>query len=127
MHNLKGGAVEIVVPDISTVKKYLAPTTDHQTPAYAATLAVTVKEDLTILEPATLGGALTVNLTIDALVMKGAKLQLIVTSDASARAITPGTGFLAPAFNTVSGKKHSQLYIYNGTAFVAAGPQIQLN
>lgn len=100
---------------------------DLQTPAYAATLAVTIADQLTFLIPATLTGALTINLTIVSTVRKGAILVCQLTSDGTARTTTFGTGFTAPALAGVISKTLNQSFIYNGTTFVPMAGGFQIN
>src|SRR5260221_2266420 len=65
---------------------------DVQAPAYAATLAVTITNQITFLSTAAaMTGAMTLNLTIDSQVKKGATLIVSLLSDATARTLTFGT------------------------------------
>lgn len=99
---------------------------DLQQPAYAATLAVTIKNQYTILDPAILTGNMTCNLTIDAGIRKGAMLFLEITTTAT-ETFTPGTGFTAPAFNGVAGKTKCQTLVYDGTSFKPSGVAFQID
>lgn len=98
---------------------------DLQQPAYAATLAVTIKSNLTILDPAILTGAMTINLTIDSEVQKGAFLICEITTTAT-EVTTFGIGFTSPTLTGVAGKTKVMGFIYDGTSFKpwAAGYQI---
>lgn len=98
-----------------------------QTPAYAATLEVTVKNQLTIVDVATLSGAITINLAIDDQVRAGALLQLQLTSDATARTATLGTGFLALAISGTISKTKVANFMYDGTQFVPVGAAVQVD
>jgi hypothetical protein len=100
---------------------------DTQTPAYAATLAVSINNQLTILEPATLTGAMTINLTLDAGLKAGAIILLKHTSDGTARTTTFGTGFSAPAQVGVISKTFTQSFMYDGSAFLPMGAALQIN
>ena len=93
---------------------------DSQTPAYAATIAVSIANDKTIITPATLTGNATVNLTIDSEVAAGAEIIVIGTADGSQRTITLGTGFNASTPNLVIPATTTMTanYIYSGTEFV---------
>lgn len=114
-------------PPIARNQKTMVPTCDLLTPAYAATLAVTVDEMKTILKPGTLTGNMTLNLTVSDDLPEGAELHLHVTSDGSQRTITMGTKLLAPALVTAASKQHKQVFTYDGTNFVANAAAIQLN
>jgi hypothetical protein len=98
----------------------LFPFSEIQTPAYAATLPVTVKQMKTFLQPGTLTGAVTINLTLDAQLTRGAKLYLKVTADTTNRVVTLGTGFDAAATDiTVTASTcFCRTFVYDGTVFV---------
>jgi len=100
---------------------------DLQTPVFAATLAVSVTNQVTILEPAQMTGAMTINLTIDPGVRTGAKLYLKASSDTTARDITFGTGFSAPVLAGVISKTKTIAFFYDGTAFLPCGAGLQIN
>lgn len=111
-----------IAPDGVSTKKneVLFPWTDKQTPGYAATLAVAVKQHETFLQPATLTGAVTINLTIDQQVKAGAKLYLKMTADATARTVTFGTGFATTTAQEVAiSTTVYRSFVYDGTSFVA--------
>jgi hypothetical protein len=111
-----------LAPDGITTEKneVLFPYHEKQEPAYAATLAVTVKQRDCFLQPATLTGAVTINLTIDAQLTPGAKLYLKVTADGTNRVVTLGTGFDAAATDiTVTASTcFCRTFVYDGAAFV---------
>jgi len=110
-----------VAPDgASEVKnEVLFPFTEKQAPAYAATLAVAVKQMQTFLQPEQLTGAATVNLTIDAQVTPGATLHLKLSADGTNRAVTLGTGFAGLATVTVKASTTACVsFVYDGSAFV---------
>lgn len=97
----------------------LFPFSEKKTPAYAATLAVAVKQMDTFVQPEELTGAVTINLTIDAQVTPGAKLHLKLTADGTGRAVTLGTGFAGLASITVKASTTACVsFVYDGTAFV---------
>ena len=113
-----------LAPDgISTEKnEALFPYHDKQTPAYGATLAVTVKQRDTFLQPEALTGDVTLNLTIDSQVTPGAKLYLKVkeTANSANRTVTLGTGFDDDASNltVVKATCVCKTFVYDGVAFV---------
>lgn len=106
----------------SQKNEVLFPFSEKQTPDYAATLAVTVKQMETFLQPAQLTGAVTINVTIDAQVTPGAKLHLKLTADGTQRVATIGTGFdaAAPDLTVAVSSTVFKSYVYDGTAFVPA-------
>ncbi|HBL73830.1 MAG: hypothetical protein A2W90_14635 [Bacteroidetes bacterium GWF2_42_66] len=91
-------------------------------PAYGATLAVTIEKKETFLQPAELTGNATINLTIGEAVPVGAKLHLKLDADATDRTVTLGTGFDAGLASIVvaATKVAFVTFTYNGTAFVPA-------
>jgi len=98
---------------------------DLQQPDYAATLEVTISNQLTILDPATLTGNMTINLTINQGVKAGALLLCELTATAT-EVSTFGTGFTSPTLTGVAGKTKVMMFMYDGTSFKpwAAGYQI---
>jgi hypothetical protein len=99
---------------------------DVQTPTYAATLAVTITDRMTILAPTAMSGALTVNLTINEGIKAGARLFCYFLSDGTARAVTFGTGFTGPVLAGVISKTKALEFVYDGTTYkpTALGVQI---
>lgn len=98
----------------------------HETPDYAATIELTIKNQRTIIEPAILTGNLTLNLTIDSQVQKGAIVDLIVKTTAT-EVTTLGTGIDGPAVTGVAGKTWTQSFFYDGTSFKPCGAKIQID
>ena len=113
-----------LAPDgISTEKnEVLFPYHDKQAPAYGATLAVTVKQRDTFLQPGALTGNVTINLTIDPQVTPGAKLYLKVKEAAGTanRTVTLGTGFDDDGANVTVALSTTvcRTFVYDGVAFV---------
>jgi hypothetical protein len=113
-----------LAPDGITTEKneVLFPFHEKKTPAYAATLAVTVKQRDTFLQPGALTGNVTINLTIDAQVTPGAKLYVKVKESANSadRTVTLGTGFDEDA-SDITVVKNTIVYktfVYDGVSFV---------
>ncbi|MEN6423283.1 MAG: hypothetical protein ABFD76_15190 [Smithella sp.] len=106
----------------SLVREVLFPLAQKLTPAYAAAIAVTIKQMNTFLQPAELTGNATINLTIDTQVTAGAKLMVKLDADATARTVTLGTGFDAGMASVVvkAASIAFVTFIYDGTAFVPA-------
>lgn len=100
---------------------------DVQTPAYAATIAATISNQMTIINPATLTGALTLNLTLDQGVKAGARILFIALSDTTARTTTFGTGFTSPTLAGVISKTKAIEFVYDGTTFKATSVGVQID
>lgn len=99
---------------------------DHQKPAYAAVLALTIKNQRTIIEPAILTGNLTLDLTIDSQVQKGAIIDLIIKTTAT-EAVTLGAGIDGPNIVGVAGKTKTQSFFYDGVSFKPVGASVQID
>lgn len=100
---------------------------DVQMPAYTATLAVTITNQLTFLSTAAaMTGAMTLNLTINSEVRKGALLVVSLLSDGTARTLTFGTGMAVGTMAGVISKTKNITFVYDGTIFKndSAGVQI---
>lgn len=82
--------------------------------------AITVKDNLTIIEAASLTGAATLNLTFETGLEKGAKMVIHVVQDGTGRNVTLGTGFAAsaPDLTGVANDEDIIELWYNGTAMV---------
>lgn len=98
---------------------------DLQQPAYAATLAVTITDQFTVLDPAILTGNMTINLTLDQGIRAGAIIFAEITATGT-EVTTFGTGFSSPTLTGVAGKTKCMWFVYDGTSFKpsAAGYQI---
>lgn len=91
---------------------------DLQSPAYAATIAVTPNAGKTIIHPAELTGAVTINLTVTSS-SEGDELQLILDADGTQRIATLGTGFVDGGTITVAASKAATWTgVFDGVAFV---------
>jgi len=99
---------------------------DLKQPAYSATLAVTITEHFTILDPAILTGAMTINLTIDSKVAVGSLLFCEITATAT-EVTTFGTGFTAPTVTGVAGKTKCIMFVYDGTTFKPTAVAFQID
>ncbi len=96
----------------------LFPFSEVQSPAYGAVLAVTVKQMETFLQPGLLTGAVTINLTPDAQLTRGAKLYLKATADGTNRVITFGAGFTATAVTVTANTTFTRAFVFDGTTFL---------
>lgn len=109
------------------VISYPAGNADVQTPAYLATLPVSITNLMTIINPAVLTGAMTVNLTIDQGIKAGARIVFTALSDTTARTVTFGTGFKSPTLAGVISKTKSIEFVYDGTTFNATSVGVQID
>src|SRR5690349_17231842 len=99
---------------------------DLQTPAYAATRAVTIADTKTYLNPAILTGNMTINLTIDSEVQVGAELICQIKTTGT-EVTTFGTGFTAPTVTGVAGKNKVCQFVYDGTTFKPVAVAFQID
>lgn len=99
---------------------------DVQAPAYAATLAVTITNRMTIFDPAILTGNLTINLTIDPEVKAGAELFCEITATGT-EVTTFGTGFTAPTVTGVAGKTKCIEFRYDGVTYKPKAVAFQID
>jgi hypothetical protein len=90
--------------------------------------AIAVVDTLTIIDGVSVEatGNRTINLTIDSEVIVGA-LLLVKSKTNGTETTIFGTGITAPTITGVAGKTKDQLFIYDGSAFVAAGAEIQID
>lgn len=102
-------------------------TADVQTPAYAATITATITNLMTIINPAQLTGALTLNLSIDQGIKAGARIVFIGLSDTTARTTTFGTGFTSPTLAGVISKTKVIEFVFDGTTFKATSVGVQID
>lgn len=87
--------------------------------AFAATVAATIRDGYTRLNiTGTANGNFTLNLTNQELRL-GDILEVVFTSDGTARVMTPGSGFAAnqPTVTGTASDAHKAVYRFNGTAF----------
>ncbi len=103
------------------------PTVEALNPSFAATQPVDIKRQCTVIDLGALTGACTLDATISDHVGIGAVVHVKVASDTSARALTLGTGFTAPAIAGVISKTKVQSFIYNGTTFLPLGASLQID
>ncbi len=115
----------MATPNVITIN-HPAGAADHQQPAFAATLAATIKNDYTILEPGILTGNMLINLTLDGELRVGAVLVWKQKATGT-ETTTFGTGITAPVVTGVAGKIHTQTFVFDGVAFVATSAEIQID
>ena len=100
---------------------------DLLSPNSAANLTIEVRKRMTILRPTTLGANMAIDATFSSELKVGSILVVEVGSDATARSVTFGAGFLAPVLAGVISKKKAQALVYNGIVFIAMGAPVQLD
>ena len=86
-------------------------------PAYAATLAVTIRAQQTYLIPGQLTGALTINATNDAEVQIGDVLVMVFSADGTARTVTFGDNFAVPALALLADEFGGVVCVWSGAAW----------
>lgn len=69
----------------------------------------------------------TLNLSEDAKPQVGDEVIVKVSSDATARDLTFGTGFKAPVLAGVINKTKTQSFTYDGSSFVATAAPVQID
>lgn len=93
---------------------------------FSPAMSVNVSESRSIISIA-MTGAGTLSLSSDSKPVPGDEIILKVSSDATARDLTFGTGFQAPILTGVINKIKTQLFVYDGTKFIPTGAAIQIN
>jgi hypothetical protein len=99
---------------------------DYKNPAHAAAQAVTITEQMTILEPAIATANVTLNLTIDAQVKRGAML-IVKFKTTATETLTFGTGCDSAVITGVAGKTQVQALVFDGTLFVGITAKVQID
>lgn len=95
------------------------PTVEAQSPAYAATIALAIKQMNTQVSVGALTGNVTISAAVDAELTKNAEILLKLTASGGARTVTLGTGFSGADIVVPSGSTVYALLKYDGTNFVA--------
>jgi hypothetical protein len=97
------------------------------TPAYAAAITINPANTRTQVS-LNLTGNTTLNIGVNAQRTPGDKLILVAKSDATARTVTFGTGFTAPALVGVISKTRVQEFIYDeALGFIPSGAAVQID
>jgi hypothetical protein len=96
-------------------------TQDAQQPAYAATIAIIPTQQVTLVNPAQLTGALTMTATVTNLYI-GDIVRCMFSADATNRVVTFSTGFAASGTLTVVASKFGFVeFMFNGTVLQEMG------
>lgn len=96
------------------------------TVAYSATMSVEVSDSRNIIAIAMTGNG-TLNLAAASKPTLGDEIILKVSSDTTARDLTLGTGFTAPAITGVISKTKVQTFVYDGSSFIPKSAAVQIN
>lgn len=100
---------------------------DVQSPADAANIAVTVKNQFTIVKLA-LAGDRQLDITVDSQVTPGAILVVQAASDGTARALTLGSAIDGPVIaGTISKNKSQAFFLDDDGVFKPMGAVAQVN
>lgn len=89
-------------------------------------MELNVSESRTVVSISMAGNA-TLKLSADAKPSPGDEVVLKVGSDATARTLTFGDGFTAPALAGAINKTKVQALVYDGAAFVASAAPVQID
>jgi len=96
-------------------------TQDAIQPAYAATIAIVPTQQINLVNPAQLTGALTINATVSNLYI-GDIVRCMFSADATNRVVTFGTGFASAGTLTVVASKFGFVdFMFNGTVLQEMG------
>ena len=92
------------------------------------TQAITIKDMYTIIDGVTVEATSnrTINLTITSGVRAGARILVQSKANAS-ETLTFGTGITSAVSTGAAGQTTNQEFVYNGTAFVAAGAEQKID
>lgn len=114
----------------NTENTYVGFAADYQAPVYAATIALAIKPGAakTLVQPATLTGAVTFTVNVgDAnnAPYVGDRIEFLLVPDGSSRVATFGTGFLPTATLSVTTAKFAMIsFIFNGTSWIEEGRSV---
>jgi hypothetical protein len=94
----------------------------------SGTQAVTIQNEMTIIDGVSVQAtaARTINLTVEDSVGVGA-IMLVKSKTAATEATNFGTGMQGKALVGVAGKTKTATFIYDGTNFVEAGADVQID
>ena len=96
------------------------------TVASAAAIEVNPTENLEVYKIA-LGEDATLNIGATAKPVPGDEILVEVSSDATARDLTFGTGITGPVLAGVINKTKTQRFVYTGTGYVASAGPVQID
>lgn len=96
---------------------------DWQAPAAATgTVALEIETQDTVIYLSAMAGAVTLNLTVEDSVRRGARLRIIAVQNATGRNVTLGTGFITNGAADLTGVANDidvMELIYDGSQFIS--------
>lgn len=96
---------------------------DVLTPAYAATIALTINNNMTIVKLSGLNGAVALNLAADAELREGAIVVVEATQGATGRNVTFGGSAKAAGITGVANDRDTVTLVFDGSEFIGIGAQ----
>ncbi len=106
-------------------------TGDYQTPAFASTIALVVNAAKTIVQPATLTGAVTFTVNVgtgtadSTAPFVGDRIEFLFTPDGTSRVVTFGTGFLPTGtLSVTTAKTATAQFVFDGTVWRQEGSAV---
>jgi hypothetical protein len=103
------------------------PTQEALAPAVAAVTAVEINRQTTVIDLGELAANVTLNATIGTDVERGAIVTVKAKSDGTARSVTFGDGFTAPAVAGTISKTKVVSFIYDGASFLPMAAAVQID
>ncbi len=114
-YNFKAPAISA---DADSKVEVVFPTSEKQTVAASATIAVDVERVITVIDLGTLAAAAILNLTVGTDVPVGAILVVKAKSDATGRNITLGTKLEGDTITGIASKTKIASFIFDGSKFI---------
>lgn len=103
------------------------PTQEALSPNVAAATDVNINRQTTVIDLGELSANTTLNATIGEDVERGAIVTVKAKSDGTARNVTFGDGFAAPAVAGTVSKTKVVSFIYDGTTFLPMAAAVQID
>lgn len=108
------------------MKKYAFDSSVLVPVASSPTISLKLNQTQSIV-PINLESDATINLDEDSRPNPGDRAVIKASSDATARNLTFGTGFIAPVLAGVINKTKVQEFVYDGSAFIAVAAPVQID
>ena len=116
-----------ITADADSKVEVVFPTNEAQSVTAAATIAVAINRQVTVIDIGGMGANATINATIGSDVERGALLTVKGASDGTARSMSFGTGFTAPAVAGTISKTKVVSFIYDGSTFLPLAAAVQID
>lgn len=116
-----------IAADADQKIEVIFPTQEALSPSVAAETAVTINRQTTVIDLGELSANITLNATIGSDVERGAIVAVKAKSDGTARSLTFGTGFTAPAVAGTISKTKVVSFIYDGANLLPLGAAVQID